>query len=97
MASGSSISPSPYGDSVPMTEKLTLCTEYPLWRGTYDGDTAKADCSDTPGNITGNAGDVKVAKYSVGGELDSITLTDKGLPSIVREPNDPHRQSSGAH
>ena len=79
----SDITNPPYGNGVPMTAKLTLCTEYPLWRGTYDGATSKADCSDTPGNITGNAGDVKVAKYSVGGELDSITLTDKGLPSIA--------------
>jgi len=72
-----------YGNPVPMTENLTLCSEYPLWRGTYDGTTAKEDCSDTPKNITGNAGDVKVADYTVEGELDSITLTDKGISSTT--------------
>ena len=49
----------PFGNSVPMTANLTLYTEYPLWRGIYDGTTAKEDCSDTPA-VTGNAGDVKV-------------------------------------
>jgi hypothetical protein len=63
-----------------MTAKLTLCTEYPLWRGTYDGATTKEDCSDTPA-VTGNRGDVKVANYTVAGELDSITLTEKGVAS----------------
>jgi hypothetical protein len=78
----------PYGNPVPMTENLTLCTEYPLWRGIYDGTTAKEDCSDTP-DVTGNAGDVKVAMYNVEGELDSITLTDKGIPT-TKPPVDPH-------
>jgi hypothetical protein len=78
-----------YGDPVPMTASLAYCTEYPLWRGTYDGTTAKEDCSDTPKSVNGNAGDVKVANYAVDGELDSITLTDKGLPTIARKVTDP--------
>lgn len=78
------------GDPVPMTANLTLCSEYPLWRGTYGEETAKADCSDTPKNITGNEGDVKVANYTVEGELDSITLTDKGLPSTKPTVIDSH-------
>ena len=84
------ITPTTTGDPVPMPAKLTYCTEYPLWRGTYDGATATEDCSDTPRNITGNAGDVKVANYTVDGELDSITLTDKGLPSFTPRVPDPH-------
>lgn len=80
------------GYPVPMTEKLTLCTEYPLWRGTYDAETATEDCSDTPKTITGNAGDVKVANYTVDGELDSITLTEKGTPTVTGEYPDPELQ-----
>jgi hypothetical protein len=79
----------PYGNPVPMTKNLTLCTEYPLWRGTYDGATAKEDCSDTPA-VTGNRGDVKVADYTVEGELDSITLTEKGVSSATPLAIDPH-------
>ena len=73
-----------------MTKQLTHCTEYPLWSETYDGATVAKDCSDTPKNITGNAGDVKVAKYTVAGELDSITLTEKGTPTVSGE--DPDRE-----
>jgi hypothetical protein len=81
-----------YGNPVAMTEKLTLCTEYPLWRGTYDETTATEDCSDTPKNITGNAGDVKVANYAVDGELDSITLTEKGTPTVAEEDPNPEER-----
>jgi hypothetical protein len=79
----------PNGNPVPMTANLTLCTEYPLWRGIYDGVTVKEDCSDTPA-VTGNAGDVKVANYSVQGELDSITLTEKGVSSTTPVAINPH-------
>lgn len=58
---------------VPMTAKLTLCTEFPLWRGTYNAITSKEDCSDTPG-VTGIESDVRVTKFTETGEEDSIGL-----------------------
>lgn len=63
-----------YGVPVPMTEKLTRCTEYPLWT-VYDGATVEADCSNTPLHVSGVKGDVKVSGYSVSGETDDITLS----------------------
>jgi hypothetical protein len=62
------------GVPVPMTEKLTLCSEYPLWTA-YDGATAESDCSDTSPTVSGLRRSVQVSNYSVEGETDFISLS----------------------
>lgn len=63
------------GNPVPMTEDLTLCSEYPLWHGTYSGKTVLEDCADTPREgLTGVETVVRASGYSVSGERDGFVL-----------------------